>query len=110
MHNGANKKKCVRAGVALSQPTARQASASPRSRVSQDSSHIRPGKLKSPSFRKGGGRDQEATTSSSKRKLLKYSSWRFSLKNDRLHKTRTHTELTRASFLQRARAFTTLFF
>lgn len=81
MHNGANKKKCVRAGVTLSQPTARQASASPRSRVS------------------GRGGNQEATTSSSKRKLLKYSSWRFSLKNDRLHKTRT-----------RARAFTTLFF
>lgn len=36
-------------------PTARQASASPRSQVSQDSSHIRPGKLKSPSFRGGGG-------------------------------------------------------
>lgn len=55
MHNGASKKKCVRAGVTLSQPTARQASASPRSRVSQDSSHIRPGKLKSPSFRGEGG-------------------------------------------------------
>lgn len=52
---GRIKKKCARAGVTLSRPAARQASASPRSRVSQDSSHIRPGKLKSPSFRKGGG-------------------------------------------------------
>lgn len=52
MHNRANLSESQSVSES---PTARRQSASPRSQVSQDSSRIRPGKLKPSAFRGGGG-------------------------------------------------------